>query len=303
MKKIIISLGIVLFVSSCAYNDSKISEDIGNTDKLNLELERLNSSILAEIGASASRGGKPEQQEEKKDTTKVVLADVHGAVTGAMAGAEYGVWGAVIGGVINAVAESYLVSSLASIRDKDKKTDEALLLYDRFVKICDKALVGNIFFYTHKRLANYNPNNPNNSGNLVGVIHNAILDSLALYDEDKIDMIDKYELTEIDTTFYNNYRIFYEASIRDIMENDDIRYLVNVSQNFDTTFTSFKNIFIKNATSLSNAELIANSYENFVRNSMSFTDKQKSVFIYSMGVAKKSYEHWSNILKPNNNEE
>ena len=88
MKKIIISLGIVLFVSSCAYNDSKISEDIGNTDKLNLELERLNSSILAEIGASASRGGEPEHQQEKKDTTKVVLADVHGAVTGAIAGAE-----------------------------------------------------------------------------------------------------------------------------------------------------------------------------------------------------------------------
>lgn len=293
MKKIIISLGIVLFVSSCAYNDSKISRAYDNTDELNSELERLNSSILAEIGASTSRGGKPEQQEEKKDTTKVVLADVHGAVTGAMAGSQYGVWGAVIGGVINAVAESYLASSIVAIRDKDEKTDEALLVYDRFIKVCDKALAGNNFFYEHKRLANYNPSNPNNSGDLVGVIHNAILDSLALYGN-KIEMIDNYELTEIDTTFYNNYRIFYETSIRNILENNTINYSINVSQNFNTAFTSFKTFFIENATSLSNAELIANSYENFVRNSMSFTDIQKSVFIYSMGVAKKSYNFWTN---------
>lgn len=297
MKKSIYQICVLfalLFIfTSCSQTDQQVdySNNMDNTE-LEYRLSKLNSSIMDELCVHSSRGDKPEQQPDT-DTTKVVMADIVGAVDGAKDGARFGIWGAVIGAVVKGAIASYIASYQLAFDQEHMQYDSALIAYPQFIKVCDKVLSHDSTYLNLKDNKDVD-NNLIDSLMLVGSIHNVVLDSLKLYSGNS-NALNNYQLVEIDSIFNNSFQADYDTLTNYMQNHSILSYNVDLGIHANTVMTSFKTVFRQQATSATKVNTIVNSYISFVKNDTEFlSNLQKTTLIKSFGVAKKSYDYWAN---------
>lgn len=282
-----------LFVAACSQSEIQ-GPNVNNTDcALQESLYELNTNLMNKLESPYTRG-----DQNKKDTTKVVLCDVRGAINGAAVGARLGVWGAIGGAIIMGAIDSYVGGY--KVFEGGPGT---VVAYDTLAVICDKVLAERMSSLNIDSIQNSQSGGINENSMIVGLIHNEVLDSIYAYERNEINL-EGYSLQVISPALINRLRPFANAILNETDINTDFTSIADYSENSRNIMDSFATIFSSLAVSDNNTATIVQEYIMFIENNKSSIPQQEADALYqSMGVALSSYEYWTNKYGGTTNEE
>ena len=327
-KKIFVAIIALLTVVcySCSSDDNAptLSMPSNTTTSLKLSLDSLNESILAELGEGVTRvackcthncgpncqcgcqqgGG----HEETDTTTVVVLKDLAGAIVTGGAGAQLGaavgsvlpLIGNVLGGVLGSVvgaAVGAAASSLAAYNNIELTAIElcdtlSLIHYDNVIGAMNKVLyINGVPDY------NYSPVFLNSMSDEVvdlfeiSALHNYMLDEL----RDTLTFKKQYKyISDLPATWVDSLGLQYNNSLQNIPNAYNAGNVsIGPQSNLETVFYSFADLFLENATSERNVDIMIANYLDFVDDSVDLSKDEKNILTVGFGVCWHSYKYWT----------
>lgn len=282
-----------VFFSSCNNDDSDVVEaSTCNIHHFELAgaLQNLNCEIDRELGLALSRS-EPEQQ--SNDTTKIVVADIKGAAEGAVTGSRLGIIGALGGALIFGALESYLASYQVADLHSDKQTSAMPITYNQYIELCMYSM-SNAINMTPRHTFNISPRVDQNM--VIGMLHNAVVDSLFLYEEHAPNhmthmlTVHEGQLRDSLRTMYNQalLRLTLPKYSKDLGRSDDDKSLI---------MQSFLDEFARRAKSMPKAETVIKRYLEFVdQNDYGLSLPEIDELCQTMGTAWYSYYFWRTKL-------
>ena len=271
----------VLLLSSCSSDDSHdvMRHNTYADSSLQSSLEDLNNRIKGLLAESHTRAN-----DDNSNTKTVALADAVGALKGAYQGRRFGFWGAVTVAVVRGAIESYKASYMVFSGTDAVEVHPEIFLGANYVDICDKAMCANDSLY--KWYLNIkNPVGDIDVDLLVGIIHNAVLDSIFNY-ENQTDKLRNYNLKFVDNNYKESLRLGYG------MENV---WTDNRNEgNMHDVMGSFSQIFLEMANSEYNTNIIVDEYIDYVDDHRDvISTEDADALIQTLSVARNSYNYWN----------
>ena len=291
----------MLAAISCSNNEqlAESSPKQKSAQEFSKALEQLELEIIAKLDCSATRGENIEEPKERADTAKVVLADVHGAVSGARDGLKIGSkfsgWGAVIGGVVGAILEGALESFLASKMVLDGVECYTEVERDSLL-FAEQVDFDNLVFLCYRLTDSLTTNEGttlmsmtvSDRARTVGVIHNKMLEGIIERREVHPLHLNRLEETIMDSIKVKCMNTVGLHAMTDSVEglNNEERVVVN----------SFSNMMRYYVTSPLDKQMVINSYRTFVADNIVDQSSQMKV-LTAIEVADNSYDYWHQIIE------